>query len=143
MEKTKKVIQKKKKTPVWNKQFQLRGGSCSLSDIQDYFKYIIKNYEAVTDNPSIRTYLNQIEKRITFRIKAGYYLELLTPKTMKLFGRTKSEINKDENDENVPHLEITEVVLDHCNIVNNNCQSNSRALYTFVSNKSFSQLLDI
>ena len=42
---------KKKKAPVWNKQFQLSGGSCSLSDIQDYFKYIIKNYEAVTDNP--------------------------------------------------------------------------------------------
>ena len=71
MEKTKKFIQKKKKkkAPVWNKQFQLSGGSCSLSDIQDYFKYIIKNYEAVTDNPSIRTYLNQIEKKITFRIK--------------------------------------------------------------------------
>ena len=97
----------------------------------------------MTDNPSIRTYLNQIEKRITFRIKAGYYLELLTPKTMKLFGSTKSEMNKDENDENVLHLEITEVVLDHCNIVNNNCQPNSRALYIFVSNKSFSQLLDI
>ena len=142
MEKIKKVIQKKK-TPLWNKQFKLRGGSCSLSDIQDYFKYIIKNYETVTDNPSIRTYLNEIEKRITFRIKAGYYLELLTPKTMKLFGSTKSEINKDENDENVPHLEITEVALYHCNIVNNNCQPNSRALYIFVSNKSFSQLLDI
>ena len=111
--------------------------------MQDYFKYIIKNYEAVTDNPSIRTYLNQIEKRITFSIKTGYYLELLTPKTMKLFESTKSEINKDENDENVPHLEITEVVLDHCNIVKNNCPPNSRALYTFVSNKSFSQLLDI
>ena len=62
---------------------------------------------------------------------------------MKLFGSTKSEKNKDENDENVPHLEITEVVLDHCNIVNNNCQPNSIALYTFVSNKSFSHLLDI
>ena len=128
---------------MWNKQLALRDGSCSLSDIQDYFKYIIKNYEAVTDDPSIRAYLNQLGKRITFRIKAGYYLELLMPKTMKLFRSIKRKTNKDENSENVPHLELTEVVLVHCNVVNNNCQQKSRALYTFVANKSFSQLLDI
>ena len=58
---------------------------------------------------------------------------------MKLLGSIKSKITKDENDENVPHLEITEVILVHCSIVNNEYQQYSRVLYTFVSNKSFSQ----
>ena len=62
---------------------------------------------------------------------------------MKLLGSTKSKINKDKNGENVPHLEITEVVLIHCNIVNNDYQQYSRVLYTFVPNKSFGPLLDI
>ena len=62
---------------------------------------------------------------------------------MKLLGSTKSNITEDKNGENVPHLEITEVVLLHCNIVNNDYQQESRVLYTFVSNKSFGQLLDI
>ena len=62
---------------------------------------------------------------------------------MQLLGSTKSKITKDENGENVPHLEITEVVLVHCNIVNNDYQQDSRVLYTFVPNKSFGQLLDI
>ena len=80
---------------------------------------------------------------MTFKIKTGYYLELLTPETMKLLGSTKDNITKDENGENVPHLEITEVVLIHCNIVNNDYQQDSRVLYTFVPSKSFGQLLDI
>ena len=62
---------------------------------------------------------------------------------MKLLGSTKSKITKNENGENVPNLEITEVVLVHCSIVNNNYQQNSRILYTFVPNKLFGQLLDI
>ena len=56
---------------------------------------------------------------------------------MKLIGSTKSKITKDENDKDVPHLEITEVVLVHCNIINNNYQQNLRVLYTFISNKLF------
>ena len=63
------------------------------------------------DNPSIRVYLNKIENRITFTIKTGYYLELLTPETMKLLECTENKIVKDKNSENLPHLEITEVVL--------------------------------
>ena len=76
-------------------------------------------------------------------IKTCYYLEILWPETMKLLGSTKSKITKDKNGENVSHLETTDVVLIHCNIVNNNYQQNSRILYTFVPNKSFDQLLDI
>ena len=56
-------------------------------------------------------YVNKIENKITSKIKTGYYLELLTPGTMKLLGSTKSKINKDKNSENVPHLEITGVLL--------------------------------
>ena len=70
-------------------------------------------------------------------------MKLLTPKTMKLLGSTKSNITKVKNGENVPYLEINEVVLLHCNIVNNNDQQDSRVLYTFVSNKSLGQILDI
>ena len=84
-----------------------------------------------------------MENRITFKIKARNYVELLTPETMKLLERTKSKITKDENGENGPHLEITEVLLVHCNIINNSYQRHSRVLYTFVPNKSFGQLLDI
>ena len=62
---------------------------------------------------------------------------------MKLLGSTKSKTTKDKNGENVPRLEITEVVLAHCNIANNNYQQNSRVLYTFVHNNLFVQLLDV
>ena len=86
--------------------------------------------------------VNKIASRITFRIKTGTF-ELLTSKTMKLFRKTKNKITMDKNGENVPHLEITEVVLVHCNIFNSDYQQDSRVLYTFVSNKSFGQLLDI
>ena len=56
--------------------------------------------------PSIRIYINKIESRIAFTIKTGYYLELLIPETMQLFGITKSKTTKDEHDENVPHLKL-------------------------------------
>ena len=71
------------------------------------------------DNPSIRIYVNKIENRITFKIKNGYYLELLIPETMKLLGSTKNKVTKDKNGENVPLLEVVELVLVHCNLVNN------------------------
>ena len=62
---------------------------------------------------------------------------------MKLLGSTESKITKDKNGENAPHLEITEVVLDQCNIVNNDYQQDSKVLYTFVPNKLFGSLLEI
>ena len=57
---------------TWNEKFELPDGSCSVSDIQDYFEYIIKKYEEKTDNPSIRIYVNETENRIRFKIKTGY-----------------------------------------------------------------------
>ena len=71
-----------------------------------------------------------------FKIKTGYYLEILTPETIKLLGSTKRKITKDENGENVPHSEITKVVLIHCNNANNDYQQTSKVLYIFVPNKS-------
>ena len=70
-------------------------------------------------------------------------LEPLKKETIKLLGSTDHKITKDKNGGNVPHLEITEVVLVHCNMVNNDYQHDSRVLYTFVPNKSFGSLLDI
>ena len=94
----------------------------------------------------MRIYVNKIENRITFKIKRGYYLELLTPETIKLLGSTKSKISKMKMAKMWPYLEIAEVVLVHCDIVKNDYQHHSRVLYTFksfISNKSFGHLLDI
>ena len=126
--------------PAWSDEFELPDGSYSISDIQDYFEYI---FSKNVDNPPIRIYVNETENRITFKIKSGYYLELLTLETMKLLGSTESKITKDKNGENVPHLEVVELVLVHCNLVNNDYQQDSRILYTFVPNKAFGSLLGI
>ena len=105
-----------------------------MSDILDYFEYILKKHSESVDNPSIKIYVNKIKNRVTFKIKNEYYLELLTRETTKL--------TKDKNVENVPHLEIVELVLIHCNHYNN-YQQTFRILYTFVPNKPFGSLLEI
>ena len=96
----------------WNEEFTLPDGSYSVSDIQDYFGYFLKKHGENNNKPAIQIYVDKIENRITFKIKNGYSLELLTKET----------VTKDENGENVPHLKITEIVLIHCNIVNNDYQ---------------------
>ena len=120
---------------TWN-EFEFPDGSYSVSDIQDYFEYILKKLGENSDNPSLRIFMNKIENRATFKSKAGHYLEPLTHETMKLLGSNKSKINEDENGENVPHLEIAEVMLVHCNIVKNDYQQDSRYTFTFAPNKS-------
>ena len=114
----------------------------SIKHSRLFWKYLKKHGEK-TDNLSVRIYVNKIENRITFKIKTGYYLEFLTPETMNLLGTIKIKITKDENGENISHSEITEVLLVHCNIANNDYQQDSRVLYTLVPNKLFGQLLDI
>ena len=86
------------------------------------FKKNTHTHSENVTNPSIKIYVNKIENRIAFRIKKGYYLELLTPETMKLLGSAESIITKDQNGENVPHLEVVELVLVHRNLVNNDYQ---------------------
>ena len=129
--------------PTWNNEFKLPDGSYSVSGVQDYFEYVLKKHGENIDDPSIRIYANKTEIRVTFKIKTGYYLELLTPETMKLLGSTENKITKDKNSENVPHLGITEIILVHCNIFNNDYQQDSRDLYTFVPNKPFGSLLKV
>ena len=104
--------------------------------------FLKKNGEGI-DKPSVQIYVNKIENRVTFKIKDGHSLELLTPETLKLLGSTKNKMTEDKNGENLPHLEITEVILGHCNIVNNDYQQDSRVLYMFVPNKPFGSLLEI
>ena len=127
---------------TWNDEFQLPDGSYSISDIQNYFEYILKKHGEKTDKPSIQIYANKIENMITFEIKDGYTLELLTKETMKLLGSTKDKLTRDKNSENIPHLEITEVVLVHCNMVNNDYQQDSKVSHTFVPSKPFGSLLE-
>ena len=133
----------KTSAPTWNKKFELLDGSYSVSNIQDYFEYIFKKHGENTDKPSAQIHVNKIENRVKFKIKNGYSLELLSPETIKSLGSTTNKITKDQNVENVLHLEITEVVLLHCNIVNNDYQQDSRVLYRFVPNKPFGSLLEI
>ena len=101
------------------------------------FWIYLKKHGEKSVNPSIRIYINKIENIITFKIKTGYYFELLTPEAIKLLWSTKSKRTKYKNGENVPYLEIAEVVLIHCNVINDSYQQNSRVLYTFIPNKSF------
>ena len=70
--------------PTSNDEFELPDGSYSVSDIQDYFQFIIKKHETLTENPPIQIYPNKIKNRIFFKVKAGYKLKLLSLETMKL-----------------------------------------------------------
>ena len=130
-------------TPTWNETFDLPYGSYNISEIQDYIEYIIKKHEAIGENAPILIHGNTINNRIVFEIKTGYKLELLSEETMKLLGNTKNIIDADKNSENVPRLENVEVVLIHCNLVNNSYQQVSRVLFTFVPNKQYGKLISI
>ena len=129
--------------PTWNDEFGLPDGSYSISDIQDYFEFIIKKHEMLTENPPIQIYPNKIKKIIIFKVKTGYKLELLSSETMKLLRSAKTDVDKDKDGEDVPKLETVEVVLVHCNLVNNSYQQASKVLFTFVPNKQFVQLITV
>ena len=118
-------------------------GSYNISEILDYIEYIIKRHETIGENAPILIYTDTINNRIVFKIKSGYKLELLSKETMKLLGRTKETIDADKNSENVPKLENVEVVLVHCNLVNNAYQQHSRVLFTSVPTKQYGQLISI
>ena len=127
----------------WNDTFDLPDSFYSIEDIQDYFEFIINKHETLTENPPIQIYPNKIKNRIVFKMKTGYKLELLTPETMRLLGSTKKDVDPDKNGENVPKLESVEVVLVHCNLVENDYQHSSKVLFSFVPNKQFGQLINI
>ena len=129
--------------PTWNETFDLPDGLCNISDIQNYIEYIIKKHKTIGETAPILIYANTINNTIVFKIKTGYKLELLSKETMKLLGSTKDIIDSDKNSENVPRLENVEVVLVHCNLVNNSYQQASRVLFTFVPNKQYGQVISI
>ena len=129
--------------PTWNETLDLPDGSYSIPDIQDYFGFIIKKHETLTENLPIKIYPNTIKNRIIFKIKSGYKLELLTPETMNLLGSTKKVVDQSKNGENVPKLESVDVVLVHSNLVKNDYQLTSKVLFSFVPDKQFGQLINI
>ena len=98
-------------------------------------------HETLPTNPPIHIYINRINNKLVLKIKDRYKLELQTPETIKLFGSTKKLIDKTKNGENVPSLEVGEVVSIQCNLVDNHYQQKSEMLYTFTPNKSYAYLI--
>ena len=119
--------------PTWNDEFNLPDGSYSVSDIQDYFEYIIKKHETIADNRPVQIYVNKIKNKIVFKIKG----------IMQLLGSSKTDIDQNKDGEIVPKLETVEDVLVHCNLVNNSYKQASKVLLTFAPNKLFDQLITI
>ena len=129
--------------PTWNDTFDVPDGSHSIAALQNYFEYIMKKHETIADVSPMLIYVNEINNRIVFKIKSGYKLELLSKETMKLLGSTSNSIDKDKNSELVPKLESVDLVLVHCNLVNNSYQQASKVLITFVPNKKYGQLITV
>ena len=113
-----------------------------VSDIQDYVEHIITKHETLTAIPLTHIYINKINNRSVFKIKYGYKLELQTPETVKLFGSTKKTVDKAKNREKVPSLEVVEVVLVQCNLVDNQYQQKSEVLYIFMPDKCYAYVLN-
>ena len=128
--------------PAWNNTFDLSDGSYSVFDIQCYFEYNIKKHETIADNPPVQIYVNK-KNRIIFKIKLERKLELITKETMQLLGSSKKFIDINKDGEIVPRLETVEVVLVHCNLVNNSYQQASKDFFTFLPKKQFGQLITI
>ena len=129
--------------PTWNDTFDVPDGSYSIAALQNYFEYIIKKHETITDVSPVLIYVNEINNRIVFKIKSGYKLQLLSKETMKLLKSSSGTIDGDKNSELVPKLQSVDLVLLHCNAVNNSYQQASKVLFTFVPNKKYGQLITV
>ena len=106
--------------PMWNHEFSLPDGSYSVSNIHDYSEYIKKKHKTIAYNPPIKTFIRKIKRYVVFKIKTSYNLVLLSEETMRLLGSTEKVVAKEKNSENVPKLEIVDVILMHCSVLNNN-----------------------
>ena len=138
-------------TPTWNDMFDVPDGSYSIAALQNYFEYITKKHDTITDVSPVLIYVNEINN-IVFKIKSGYKLlellnirniELLSKETMRLLGSSSNTIDSVKNSELVPKLESVDLVLVHCNVVNNSYQQASKVLFTFVPNKKYGQLIAV
>ena len=114
-------------------------GYYSIAALQNYFEYIIKKHET----SPVLIFVNEINNRIVFKLKSGYKLELLSKETMKLSGSLSDTIDGDKNSELVPKLESVDLVLVHCNLVNNSYEQASKVLFTLVPNKKYGQLITV
>ena len=118
-------------------------GSYSIAALQNYFEYIIKKHETTSDVYPVLIYVNEINNRIVFKIKSGYKFELLSKEMMRLLGSSTDTIDGDKNSELVPKLESLDLVLVHCNLVNNSYQQASKVLFMFVPHKKYGQLITV
>ena len=131
--------------PTWSETFELPDGSYRIFDIQDYFLKMIQKHEPTiktNEKSPILIYPNGVKNRISFKVKTGYELELLTSETQKLLGDGPI-IDKDKVSKNVPQLDQVDYVLLHCNIVQNDYLQNFKLLYEFVPDKTFGQLISV
>ena len=132
--------------PTWSEDVTIPDGSYETSQIQNYFiDEVIKNHESnvkSNERSPILIYANRILNIVTFRIKTGYKLELLTNEKMRLLGDGPI-INTTKNGENIPRLEIVRDALVFCNLVENVYLQDSELLFSFVPNSRFGSLLSI
>ena len=131
--------------PTWSETLDLPDGSYEISDIQDYFLKMIQNHEPKIETNKespILIYPNGVKNTISFKIKTGYKLKLLTSQAEKLLGDGPI-IDKDKVSKNVSQLDRVEYVLLHCNIVQIDYLQNSKLLYEFVPDKTFGKLISV
>ena len=126
--------------PIWSETFDLPNGSYTIPDIQDYYLKMIQKHEpTIETNENSPIYPNGAKNRISFKIKTGYKLELLTSETQKLLGDGPI-IDKDKAVK-MYTTRSSRYVLLHCDIVQNDYLQNSKLLYEFAPDKTFGQLI--
>ena len=118
-------------TPSWNEEFELPEGSYTVADINDYFQFIVEKHTK-DHKDDIKIYVNKTANRVTFKLKTGVILELMTPETQRFLGSSTNAITSEINGDLAPQMKSTDVVLVHCNLVNDDYQHDSRVLYLFV-----------
>ena len=105
-------------TASWSEEFELPERSYTVADIDNYFQFIVEKHTKDRKD-DIKIYVNKIDNRVTFKLKSGVTLELMTPETQKLLGSSLKTITGEINGDLVPEMESTEVILVHCNLINN------------------------
>ena len=126
--------------PTWNDKFNLPDGSYSIAEIQDYFEYVIKKHETIAHNHPVQIYVYKIKNKR----KTGYKTRIIIFSNNEAIRKYKKKyVDKKKDGEDVQKLEFVEVVLLHCNLVNNSCLQASKVVFTFVPNKQFGQLITI
>ena len=127
---------------TWNDKFDLPDGSYSTSDTQDYFRFIIKKNETLTENAPVQIYTNKIKNRILLKKKNRIQIRIFIFRNNEIIKHNK-HVDQDKDGEDVSKLESFEIALVYCNLVKNNYKQASTVLFTFVPNKQFDQLINI